>query len=170
MTLGFIGVGHIASAMVTGLCTAQGWNEPVYLHGIGFDPSLFHDDDGRKWLVNMTWDFRKDHYRFAGIVLQEYDPVQRKLVGPLHKILEKNRILTEGPNLYKRNGYYYLMLAEGGTGWNHGISMARAKSITGPYELDPQPSVMTTRDLPTASAICAPISMSARCASAGRCR
>jgi phosphoribosyl 1,2-cyclic phosphodiesterase len=54
--------------------------------------------------------------------------------------------LTEGPNLYKRNGWYYLMLAEGGTGWNHGISMARSRSITGPYELDPQESVLTSRD------------------------
>jgi xylan 1,4-beta-xylosidase len=54
--------------------------------------------------------------------------------------------LIEGPNLYKRNGTYYLMLAEGGTGWNHGISMARAQSVTGPYEIDPQGSVLTSRD------------------------
>ncbi len=122
------------------------WSEPVVLNSIGFDPSLFHDDDGRKWLVNMIWDFRKDHYRFAGIVLQEYDHRARNLIGPMTKILEKSRILTEGPNLYKRDGWYYLMVAEGGTGWNHGISMARARSITGPYELDPQASVLTSRD------------------------
>lgn len=122
------------------------WSDPVELNSIGFDPSLFHDDDGRKWLVNMVWDFRKDHYRFAGIVVQEYDPVQRKLVGPMTRILEKVNILTEGPNLYKHDGWYYLMLAEGGTGWNHGISMARSRCITGPYELDPQNSVMTARD------------------------
>jgi xylan 1,4-beta-xylosidase len=122
------------------------WSDPVTLNSIGFDPSLFHDDDGRKWLVNMIWDYRKDRYRFAGIVVQEYDHRQRKLVGPMSKILEKNRILTEGPNFYKHDGWYYLMLAEGGTGWGHGISMARAKNITGPYELDPQASVLTSRD------------------------
>jgi xylan 1,4-beta-xylosidase len=121
------------------------WSEPVVLNSIGFDPSLFHDDDGRKWLVNMVWDFRKGHYRFAGIVAQEYDHEQRKLVGPMTKILEKQNILTEGPNIYKRDGWYYLMMAEGGTGWNHGISMARSRSVTGPYELDPQPSVLTAR-------------------------
>jgi len=121
------------------------WSDPVELNSIGFDPSLFHDDDGRKWLVNMQWDFRKGQPRFAGIVLQEYDHRQRKLTGPMTNILAK-KVLTEGPNLYKINGWYYLMLAEGGTGWNHGISMARAKSITGPYELDPQPSVITSRD------------------------
>jgi xylan 1,4-beta-xylosidase len=119
------------------------WSEPVFLNSIGFDPSLFHDDDGRKWLVNMIWDFRKDHARFAGIVLQEFK--NGKLIGPMTNILAKN-VLTEGPNIYKHDGWYYLMLAEGGTGWNHGISMARAKSITGPYELDPQPSVITARD------------------------
>ncbi|WP_338285091.1 glycoside hydrolase family 43 protein [Luteolibacter sp. LG18] len=122
------------------------WSDPVTLDSIGFDPSLFHDDDGRKYLLNMRWDFRKGRYRFAGIVLQEYDPVSETLVGPRSEILVKENILTEGPNLYKRDGWYYLMLAEGGTGWNHGISMARSRNLLGPYELDPQPSVLTTRD------------------------
>ena len=123
------------------------WSEPVTLNSIGFDPSLFHDEDGRKWLVNMMWDFRPGRNRFAGIVLQEYDHAPRRLVGPMTNILAKE-VLTEGPNLYQRDGWYYLMLAEGGTGWNHGISMARSRTITGPYELDPQTSVLTTRDAP----------------------
>jgi xylan 1,4-beta-xylosidase len=122
------------------------WSDPVGLNSIGFDPSLFHDDDGRKWLVNMEWDFRKGRHRFAGIVIQEYDSKQRRLIGPMTKILEKTGILTEGPNLYKHDGWYYLMLAEGGTGWNHGISMARSRNILGPYELDPQASVLTSRN------------------------
>ncbi|MEY4387870.1 MAG: hypothetical protein RLY20_3153, partial [Verrucomicrobiota bacterium] len=122
------------------------WSEPTVLNSIGFDPSLFHDDDGRKWLLNMEWDFRKGRHRFAGIVVQEYDPRTGKLVGPQTKILEKANILTEGPNLYKHDGWYYLMLAEGGTGWNHGISAARSRNLLGPYELDPQPSVLTSRD------------------------
>jgi len=122
------------------------WSDPVGLNSIGFDPSLFHDDDGRKWLVNMEWDFRKGRHRFAGIVIQEYDPRAGKLVGPQSKLLEKPGILTEGPNLYKHAGWYYLMLAEGGTGWNHGIAMARSRNLLGPYELDPQPSVLTSRD------------------------
>jgi xylan 1,4-beta-xylosidase len=122
------------------------WSEPVVLNSIGFDPSLFHDEDGRKWLVNMEWDFRKGRSRFAGIVIQEYDPKARKLIGAQTKILEKTGILTEGPNLYKHDGWYYLMLAEGGTGWNHGIAAARSRNLLGPYELDPQASVLTSRD------------------------
>jgi xylan 1,4-beta-xylosidase len=124
------------------------WSEPVHLDSIGFDPSLFHDDDGRKWLCNMQWDFRPGRHRFAGIVVQELDAKTLKLTGPVHEVLRKENILCEGPNLYKTNGYYYCMLAEGGTGWNHGISMARARSITGPYELDPQEAVLTTRYAP----------------------
>jgi xylan 1,4-beta-xylosidase len=133
------------------LTTAPGilgpWSDPIELNSIGFDPSLFHDDDGRKWLVNLVWDFRKDRFRFAGIVVQEYDHQTRRLIGPMTNVLAKP-VLTEGPNIYKWNGYYYLMLAEGGTSWNHGISMARGRNITGPYELDPQISVVTSRDDP----------------------
>ncbi|PTX94881.1 glycoside hydrolase 43 family protein [Spartobacteria bacterium LR76] len=124
------------------------WSDPVYLNAIGFDPSLFHDDDGRKWLLNMQWDFRKGHFRFAGNVIQEYDPQSGRLVGPVHELLRKENILCEGPNLYKRDGWYYLMMAEGGTGWNHGISMARSRSILGPYELDPEEAILTTRHAP----------------------
>jgi len=120
------------------------WTDPTPVGSCGFDPSLFHDDDGRKWLLNIQWDPRKGHSRFGGIVLQEYDHNAKRLVGPLRKILQKTE-LTEGPNIYKKDGWYYLMLAEGGTGWNHGISMARSRSIDGPYELDPLPAVLTTR-------------------------
>jgi xylan 1,4-beta-xylosidase len=134
-----IGIYLITAKEITGP-----WSEPIVLNSIGFDPSFFHDDDGRKWLLNMEWDFRKGRNRFAGIVIQEYDLNSQKLVGPMTKILEKKE-LTEGPNLYKRDGWYYLMLAEGGTGWNHGISMTRSKNILGPYELDLQTSVLTAR-------------------------
>jgi xylan 1,4-beta-xylosidase len=68
-------------------------------------------------------------------------------VGAQRKILTHDE-LVEGPNLYRRDGWYYLMLAEGGTGWNHGILMARSRTIDGPYELDPDGSIITSRDNP----------------------
>jgi xylan 1,4-beta-xylosidase len=120
------------------------WSDPIHLNSSGFDPALMHDDDGRKWLVNMQWDYRPGHARFAGIILQEYSLDEHRLVGPVHLICDRQP-LVEGPNLYKYGGYYYLMLAEGGTDWNHSISMMRSKSITGPYEPDPQPFVLTSR-------------------------
>jgi xylan 1,4-beta-xylosidase len=123
------------------------WSDPIFLTGSGFDASLFHDDDGRKWIVNLQWDYRKGKPRFGGIRLQEYNPEQKRMVGESQIILRKD-CLIEGPNLYRKDGYYYLMLAEGGTGWNHGISMARSRNIEGPYELDPQDAVLTARDIP----------------------
>ena len=125
------------------------WPDPVYLNSSGFDPSLFHDDDGRKYLVNMLLDHRPGHNRFGGIVLQEYSAAERKLVGPIHNIFKGTSIgFTEGPHLYKRNGYYYLLTAEGGTGWGHAVTMARSREITGPYELHPDTYILTARHRP----------------------
>jgi xylan 1,4-beta-xylosidase len=125
------------------------WSDPVYLNSSGFDPSLFHDDDGRKYLVNMLWDFRPGHNRFAGIALQEYSHEKRSLVGPYHNIFRGTSIgFTEGPHLYRRNGFYYLLTAEGGTGWGHAVTLARARELTGPYELHPDVYVLTSRERP----------------------
>ena len=121
------------------------WSEPIYLNSSGFDPSLFHDDDGRKWLVNMIWDFRKGTNSFAGIALQEYSVKERKLIGPVRNIFKGSEIgLTEAPHLYKRGGYYYLMTAEGGTWYTHAVTMARSQSIFGPYEIDPTNPILTS--------------------------
>ena len=127
------------------------WSEPIFMNGSGFDPSLFHDDDGRKWFVNQLWDFRARERRkgFAGIVLQEYDPNAQRLVGPIKNIFEGTPIgATEGPHLYKRDGWYYLMTAEGGTGLTHAVTIARSKSIDGPYEVDPQNPILTSTNQP----------------------
>ncbi len=115
------------------------WSNPVYLNSSGFDPSLFHDDDGTKWLVNMEWDYRKSGSRqFSGILLQRYSTSRKKLVGPVKKIFPGSHIgMVEGPHLYKRNGWYYVLAAEGGTGYEHAATVARSRSIDGPYELHP---------------------------------
>jgi xylan 1,4-beta-xylosidase len=125
------------------------WSDPVYLNSSGFDPSLFHDDDGRKYLLNMLWDHRAGQNRFAGIVLQEYSPDERKLIGSRRLIFQGTAIgFTEGPHLYKRGGYYHLLVAEGGTSYGHAVTMARSWTIDGPYELHPETYVLTARDRP----------------------
>lgn len=130
--------------LVTGPSPTGPWSPPVFLNSSGFDPSLFHDADGRHWLVNLQWDFRTGHPAFAGIVLQEYDHDEHRLIGEPRIIIRAEQLI-EGPNLYRHDGWYYLMLAEGGTGWNHGIRMARSRQIDGPYEMDSLP-LLTTRD------------------------
>jgi len=133
------------------------WSDPVYLNSSGFDPGMFHDEDGRHWLVNMTWDHRTRPLKFAGIVLQEYDPVQKKLVGPHKNIYQGTELkLVEGPHLYKRKGkdgrpWYYLVTAEGGTAYDHAVTFARSRDIWGPYETHPDKHILTSKDAPFAA-------------------
>jgi len=125
------------------------WSDPVFLNSSGFDPSLFHDDDGRKYVVNMLWDHRPGRNRFAGIVLQEYSSRDRRLIGERSVIFKGTSLgFTEAPHLYKRNGYYYLIVAEGGTGWGHAVTMARSRELTGPYELHPDTHILSSRHRP----------------------
>lgn len=125
------------------------WSDPTYLNSSGFDPSLFHDDDGRKYLVNMLWDHRPSHNRFAGIVLQEYSAAERTLIGERQMIFAGTSLgFTEAPHLYKRNGYYFLLTAEGGTGWGHAVTLARSGELTGPYELHPDVYILSSRNRP----------------------
>lgn len=125
------------------------WSDPVYMNSSGFDPSLFHDDDGRKYFLNMLWDHRPGSNRFAGIVLQEYSHQERKLIGERINIFKGTSIgFTEAPHLYKRDGWYYLITAEGGTNWGHAVTMARSRKLTGPYELHPDKYIITSRFRP----------------------
>jgi xylan 1,4-beta-xylosidase len=125
------------------------WSDPVYLNSSGFDPSLFHDEDGRKYLGNMVWDHRPGNNRFAGIVLQEYSAQEHKLVGERTNIFTGTPLgFTEAPHLYRRNGWYYLLTAEGGTGWGHAVTMARSRTLVGPYELHPDTYILSARHRP----------------------
>ena len=107
------------------------WSEPIRVNGVGFDASLFHDDDGRKYLVQQTWDFREYHHGFDGITLTEFDVKTMKLKPETERTIWRGTDvkLTEGPHLYKINGYYYLFAAEGGTVYTHQEVVARSKSL-----------------------------------------
>ncbi len=134
------------------------WSEPFYVNSSGFDPSLFHDDDGRKWFLNMVWNHvshgvggQPKHPSFAGILLQEWDAASGKLVGPVRNVFAGSpHGLVEGPHLFKRDGWYYLTTAEGGTGYGHAVTMARSRSIDGPYEMHPDTHLITSKDAPDA--------------------
>ncbi|KMW60291.1 Beta-xylosidase [Candidatus Rhodobacter oscarellae] len=131
------------------------WSDPWYVNSSGFDPSLFHDEDGRKWFMNMRWNHRGPgtggnaaHAAFDGILLQEWSP-EAGLFGPITNIYDGSpRGLTEAPHIFKRNGWYYLTVAEGGTGYGHAVTMARAKEITGPYETQPDGHLLCAADAP----------------------
>lgn len=122
------------------------WTAPQRVASHGFDPALFHDE-GRLWLLNLQNDCRPGGRRFAGIVATELDRDTLTPTGTTHLLLQHER-LVEGPKLVRRGGWYYLLLAEGGTGFEHGVLVARSRTVTGPYELDDRP-LLTSRDDPS---------------------
>jgi len=142
----------LANYVVTAPSIEGPWSEPAYLHGRGWDPSLFHDGDGdgRSWLLNMIYDWRPDRPGFAGIEIQEYDRQARTLLGEPRKIFAGTEAgVTEGPTLYRRDGWYYLVVAEGGTGVEHQVTVARSAELFGPYQPDPGGSALTAKRDPT---------------------
>ena len=121
------------------------WSKPIYLNSSGFDPSLYHEGD-KKWYLNMEWDYRAGSLGdfFTGILLQEYDPEREKLVGePVNIFGGTDLKLVEGPHLYKKDGYYYLLTAEGGTSYEHAVTIARSRDMFGPYEVHPDNPLIT---------------------------
>jgi xylan 1,4-beta-xylosidase len=124
------------------------WSEPIYLGSSGFDGALFHDDDGRKWFTCMITDHRKGQL-FGGIVIQEYSEKEQRLVGQQQQLFDCTKLgCTEAPHIYKRKNYYYLMTAEGGTGYHHAITFARSKTLLGEYEIHPENPIISAREFP----------------------
>jgi len=120
------------------------WSKPVTLNRSGFDPSLFHDGE-KKYLVNMVIDHRVDEIRFSGIDVQEYDWKNQCLVGePVRVSRGTGRLDTEGPNIFKHGEYYYLVLAEGSTRYEHCTTVLRSKDVYGPYEENPNNPILTS--------------------------
>ena len=122
------------------------WSEPVYLHSSGFDASILHDDDGKKYIVSLEWETREGYEKPGFISLAEYDPKAKEIVGYPKKIWcgGTDRGCIEAPHLTKRKGFYYIMCAEGGTGYNHCVTMGRSQNVWGPYTGDPKNPIVTS--------------------------
>lgn len=122
------------------------WSEPMYIHSAGFDASLFHDADGRKWIVSLEWETRDGYEKPGAICLVEYSLAEKRIIGYPKKIWHggTDRGCIEAPHLTRHGEYYYIMCAEGGTGYGHSVTMGRAKSILGPYEKDPANPILTS--------------------------
>jgi xylan 1,4-beta-xylosidase len=138
------------------------WSDPVWLPDVGgIDSALFFDDDGRAWIVNNDDPPEKVEYQgHRAIWIQEYDPKAQKTFGPRTVLLDKGvnpaakPIWPEGPHILKRSdglkkdGWYYLVAAEGGTAEGHSQVVLRAKSVLGPYVPYAGNPILTQRGLP----------------------
>ena len=125
----------------------------MYLNSVGFDPSFFHDDDGRHWLVTLEWDPRDGYEHPGAIVLEEYDADTEAVWSGSHRIYRggTDRGCLEAPHLYRRNGFYYLMAAEGGTGYAHGVTLARSATSPGPTKPGPVNPFLTSNPARTSA-------------------
>lgn len=122
------------------------WSEPVYTHSSGFDASILHDDDGRKYIVSLEWETREGYEKPGAICMVEYCPKKKEIIGYPKRIWSggTDRGCIEAPHLTKRGEYYYIMCAEGGTGYGHSVTMGRSKNVWGPYEGDPTNPIVTS--------------------------
>lgn len=147
----------ITTNMTTGenfFCTATDpagpWSNPVVLEGAGgIDPSLFWDEDGTAYYTG-TAPWNDPRFPEHCIVCGEIDLNTGRVVGDMWSIgsgYAKDAPFPEGPHLYRRDGWYYLLIAEGGTQHDHAITVSRSKSLRGPFEQCPHNPVLTHRHL-----------------------
>ena len=131
------------------------WSKPIWLDRVtGIDPDLFFDDDGRVWITNNDEPEGPAQYDgHRALWIQEFDLAQRKTIGLRKVVVDRGvhpaekPIWSEGPHIYKKDGYYYLTAAEGGTSDDHRQTIYRSKSVTGPYVPGPRNPIMTQRNL-----------------------
>lgn len=136
--------------VMTATDPAGPWSDPVWLDVDGIDPSIFFDDDGRVWMHGTRLAPDPDWFHQTEVWVRELDPTTRALTGPEHVIWNgalKDVVWAEGPHLYRVDGTYYLLAAEGGTEFHHAISVARADHVTGPYTGNKGNPVLTHRHL-----------------------
>jgi alpha-N-arabinofuranosidase len=136
--------------LMTASDPAGPWSDPVWLDADGIDPSIFFDDDGRAWLHGTRPAREPAWHDQTEVWVREFDLAAMALVGPEHVIWNGallGAVWAEGPHLYKVDGRYYLLAAEGGTEFHHAVSVARSESVTGPYVGNPANPVLTHRHL-----------------------
>lgn len=128
------------------------WSKPVYIKGAdGIDPSIFFDDDGKIYYIGTHPNpegekYGGDYYIYIGELDKETFQFTGEKVNVWNGSM-RNIIWPEGPHLYKKDDYYYIMHAEGGTGPNHCEAICRSKSLFGPYENNMNNPIITHRDM-----------------------
>ena len=141
--------------VITAKNAAGPWSKPLFLPEVrGIDAEIFFDDDGRAWISNNDAPVGTPRYDgHRALWIEEFDLKTMKMIGPRSVIVdsgvepEKRPIWTEGPHIVKRDGWYYLFAAEGGTAGNHSETVFRSRSVMGPYAPGPVNPILTQRDL-----------------------
>lgn len=137
------GVFYVICTNVTGggnfFCTATNsagpWSEPTWLEVKSIDPDIFWDEDGKTYLITQGDE---------GIRVTEIDLSTGKSISDERLVWGGiGGRFPEAPHVYKKDGYYYLLLGEGGTEYMHSVTIGRSKHIYGPYESCPLNPILT---------------------------
>jgi beta-xylosidase len=131
----YLGSGQTAGVLfkTTNPFDDKSWTDPVRFTANKIDPDIFWDDNGKVYVATQ------------GIILQEMD-INNGNMGNAKELWNgTGGVWPEGPHIYKKDSYYYLLIAEGGTAEDHSVTMARSKNITGPYQASPKNPHLTNR-------------------------
>ncbi|MFS4428449.1 glycoside hydrolase family 43 protein [Chryseobacterium sp. S90] len=149
--------GGIGNMVVKTKDPSKGWSEVQKLNFEGIDPAIFFDDDGKAYIVhNDAPPQGTEQYNGHRVIkMWDYDLEKDQVVAGSDKIivnggvdLSQKPIWIEGPHIYKKNGKYYLMCAEGGTGGNHSEVIFMSDSPKGPYVPAGNNPILTQRYFP----------------------
>lgn len=134
----------------------KGWSDPIKLAFEGIDPSLFFDEDGKAYVVHNDAPVKAQYEGHRVIKIWDYDLENDRVVPGTDRVIvdggvdiRKKPIWIEGPHIYKKDGRYYLMCAEGGTGDWHSEVVFVADKATGPYRPAPSNPILTQRHFPS---------------------
>ncbi|OYX81837.1 MAG: glycoside hydrolase 43 family protein [Brevundimonas sp. 32-68-21] len=143
--------------LITATDPAGPWSDPVWLPDLidAIDPSLFFDAEGQGWILNNGPPEGAPEYQgHRAIWIQRFDPGRQVTFGPRKVLVNggvdfaSKPIWIEGPSLIFRNGWYYLVCAEGGTAEGHSQVVLRSRRPDGPFEPNPDNPILTQRGLP----------------------
>ena len=126
------------------------WSDPIVIeNAAGIDPDIIFDDDGRVWYLGNRMPKNPSFVGEGEIWIQELDPNSFQLIGESKPLWRGacNGVWAEGPHIYKNFGKYYLLIAEGGTSFNHSIMISVSDNIDGPYISNPRNPILTSRHL-----------------------
>ncbi|OHX64157.1 glycoside hydrolase family 43 protein [Flammeovirga pacifica] len=141
---------ELVNFIITAKNAAGPWSEPHIIEGApGIDPDIFFDDDGTVWFTGTHSPENPTYEGEGEIWTQQLDIDNWKLLGERHYLYRGacGGVWVEGPHIYKHDNRYYLMVAEGGTSYNHAMMIAVSDKITGPYVSNERNPILTTRNL-----------------------
>lgn len=141
--------------ILTATDPAGPWSDPIWLPEVeGIDPDIFFDDDGRVYIAHNGDPEESLYEGHKAIWLWEYDLANQKIIADSQKLLvnggvdlSTKPIWIEAPHIYKHDGWYYLVCAEGGTADEHSAVVFRSRSLNEPFIPYSGNPILTQRDL-----------------------